>query len=115
MSLLHRFYIALFSALLLLNTSNAQTVSVAEAGIRPDTYENVTARIQKVIDEAIRSGKTTMTFPKGRYDFWPDGAIREQYFISNTNNNKIRSRILDFASIACHMTEIIYQAWCFEV
>ncbi len=88
MSLLHRFYIALFCALLLLNTSNAQTVSVAEAGIRPDTYENVTARIQKVINEAIRSGKTTVTFPKGRYDFWPDGAIREQYFISNTSTEK---------------------------
>lgn len=62
----------------------AQSVSVADAGIRPDTYENVTARVQKVIDEAIQSGQKTLVFPKGRYDFWPDGAIRAQYFISNT-------------------------------
>ena len=84
MPLFYRFYAALCGALLLLSHSQAQTVSVADAGIRPDTYENITARVQQVIDEAIRTGKTTVTFPKGRYDFWPDGAIREKYFISNT-------------------------------
>jgi hypothetical protein len=88
MPLLHRFYAALFCALLLVRHCHAQTVSVADAGIRPDTYENVTARIQKVIDDAIHSGKTSLTFEKGRYDFWPDGAIREKYFISNTSTEK---------------------------
>lgn len=77
----YRFYAALLCAFLLLHRSHAQTIS--DAAIRPDTYENVTARIQKVIDDAIRTGKTSLTFPKARYDFWPDGAIREQYFISN--------------------------------
>lgn len=84
----YRFYAALFCALLLLHRSHAQSVSVADAGIRPDTYENVTARVQKVIEDAIRTGKTTLAFPKGRYDFWPDGAIREKYFISNTATEK---------------------------
>lgn len=88
MSLLNRFCATLCCALLLLNTSFAQTVSIADAGILPDTYENATARIQKVIDDAIRTGKTALTFPKGRYDFWPDGAIREKYFISNTSTEK---------------------------
>lgn len=88
MSLLNRFCATLCCALLFLNTSFAQTVSVADAGILPDTYENATARIQKVIDDAIRTGKTALTFPKGRYDFWPDGAIREKYFISNTSTEK---------------------------
>jgi hypothetical protein len=85
MSLLCRFYVPLLCGLLLLTRAHAQTLSVAEAGIRADTYENVTARVQKVIGDAIRTGKTKLTFPKGRYDFWPDGAIREQYFISNTS------------------------------
>jgi hypothetical protein len=85
MSLLCRFYVPLLCGLLLLTRAHAQTLSVAEAGIRADTYENVTVRVQKVIGDAIRTGKTKLTFPKGRYDFWPDGAIREQYFISNTS------------------------------
>lgn len=84
----YRFYVALFCALLLTDRSEAQIASVADAGIHPDTYENVTARIQKVIDDAIRTGKTTLMFPKGRYDLWPDGAIREKYFISNTATEK---------------------------
>ncbi len=84
----YHFYAALFCALLLLHRSHAQTVSVVDAGIHPDTYENVTVRIQQVIDETIRTGKTILTFPKGRYDFWPDGAIREKYFISNTSTEK---------------------------
>ncbi|SDD51430.1 Right handed beta helix region [Dyadobacter soli] len=89
MPVLHRFYLPILAGfLLLLHPSYAQTISVANAGIRPDTYENATARIQKVIDEAIRTGKTSLTFEKGRYDFWPDGAIREQYFISNTSTEK---------------------------
>ncbi len=30
-------------------------------------------------------GQKTLVFLKGRYDFWPDGAIRARYFISNTS------------------------------
>nr|WP_295929450.1 right-handed parallel beta-helix repeat-containing protein [uncultured Dyadobacter sp.] len=88
MPLSYRFYVALFCASLLIDRSQAQIASVADAGIHPNTYENVTARIQQVIDDAIRAKKTTLTFPKGRYDFWPDGAIREKYFISNTATEK---------------------------
>lgn len=56
--------------------------------IRPDTYENVTPIVQKLIDQTIRENKTVMSFPKGRYDFWPDGAIRAKYFISNTSTEE---------------------------
>lgn len=79
-----RFYFLLLTGILLSTFSRSQSISVADAGIRADTYENVTARVQKLIDEAIRGGQKTLVFPKGRYDFWPDGAIRARYFISNT-------------------------------
>lgn len=64
----------------------AQTLSVADAGIRPDTYENLTPRVQQVL--ARVSAGTTVLFPKGRYDFWPDGAVRAKYFISNTSTEE---------------------------
>jgi hypothetical protein len=66
----------------------AQSVSVADFGIKHDTYENVTARVQSVIDRAVRSGAKTLVFPKGRYDFWPDGATKTPYFISNTSTEQ---------------------------
>jgi hypothetical protein len=63
----------------------SQSISVADFGVKPDTYENVTPKVQEVIDRAIRTNQSRLVFPKGRYDFWPDGAIRAKYFVSNTS------------------------------
>lgn len=61
---------------------------MADFGIKPDTYENVTALVQKVINNVNENHKSTLRFPKGRYDFWPDGAIRAKYFVSNTSTEQ---------------------------
>ncbi|MBE9461734.1 right-handed parallel beta-helix repeat-containing protein [Dyadobacter subterraneus] len=66
----------------------SQTISISDFGVKPDTYENITPRIQKIIDEAITRHSTKLIFPKGRYDFWPDGAIRAKYFVSNTSTEE---------------------------
>ncbi|TKT92338.1 right-handed parallel beta-helix repeat-containing protein [Dyadobacter frigoris] len=66
----------------------SQSISIADFGVKPDTYENITPRIQKIIDEAIARHSTELVFPKGRYDFWPDGAIRAKYFVSNTSTEE---------------------------
>lgn len=55
------------------------------AVLKPDTYQNSITLVQNVLDEAIRSKKKVVSIPPGRYDFWPDGAIRARYFISNTS------------------------------
>ena len=65
-----------------------QSVSVADFGAFPGTYENVTGLVQKAINETQRVGAKTLLFPKGRYDFWPEGAVRAKYFISNTSTEK---------------------------
>lgn len=63
----------------------SQSLSIADYGVHADTYENITPRIQKIIDEAIARHSSKLIFPKGRYDFWPDGATRAKYFVSNTS------------------------------
>ncbi|MCF0056247.1 right-handed parallel beta-helix repeat-containing protein [Dyadobacter sp. CY356] len=63
----------------------SQVISVSDFGVQADTYENITPRVQKIIDDAIARHDTHITFPKGRYDFWPDGAIKAKYFVSNTS------------------------------
>ncbi|SDL16883.1 right-handed parallel beta-helix repeat-containing protein [Siphonobacter aquaeclarae] len=75
-----------FCSVFLAGWAQAQTVSVADAGIRPDTYENVTPLVQRVLSGAAAG--TTVVFPKGRYDFWPDGAVKAKYFISNTSTEE---------------------------
>ena len=74
--------------LISLQNAKSQSVSVADFGIKPDTYENITALVQKVINHVNENHKSTLIFPKGRYDFWPDGAMRAKYFVSNTSTEQ---------------------------
>lgn len=65
---------------------NSDTVYVANFGAKPYSYENSVTRIQSAINECKRTGAHTLIFAPGRYDIWPEGAIRKEYFISNTSS-----------------------------
>lgn len=64
------------------------TVWVSEFGARANSFENSVTAIQKAIEHCKTTGAKVLAFPKGRYDIWSDGAIRREYFISNTSNEK---------------------------
>lgn len=49
----------------------AGSVDVAAFGIRPDTRENMTPAVRRLM-ASCTNGAETITFAKGRYDFWPD-------------------------------------------
>lgn len=62
------------------------TIFVRDYGIRPDSHENQTVRLQQAIADCRRLNAKVLQFEEGRYDFWPDGAVRREYFISNTSS-----------------------------
>ncbi|MDR0757572.1 MAG: alpha-1,3-galactosidase B, partial [Tannerella sp.] len=62
------------------------TVSVADFGLKPDTRENAVPYIQKALAHCKANGVSTLTFPYGRYDFWPHHCIERDYFESNTSD-----------------------------
>lgn len=64
------------------------TVRVSDFGVHPYTYENCIVRLQEAISECKRSGARVLSFEKGRYDIWPEGAARREYFISNTSTEQ---------------------------
>lgn len=64
------------------------TVRVSNFGARTYTYENCVTRLQEAINECKQSGARVLSFEKGRYDIWPEGAIRREYFISNTSTEQ---------------------------
>lgn len=77
--------------LLYCSTSIAQqkdTIHISDFGAKPFTYENSVTKIQVAIDECKRSGAKVLVFEKGRYDIWPEGATRKEYFISNTSTEQ---------------------------
>lgn len=64
------------------------TLFVADYGIKPYTYENQVERLQRAIDDCKKLNAKVLVFEKGRYDFWPEGAVRKEYFITNTSTEQ---------------------------
>ena len=64
------------------------TVYVTDFGALPYSYENCVTQIQAAIDECKRTGAKVLSLPEGRYDIWPEGATRKEYYISNTSTEQ---------------------------
>lgn len=61
------------------------TVYVSDFGVQPNTYVNAVTGLQQAIQACKERGAKVLSFAKGRYDIWPEGAIRKEYFVSNTS------------------------------
>ncbi len=63
-----------------------KTISFDTFGVQPNSKENASVAAVKLIEHLqSREGdsKLTVTFPKGRYDFYEDGSFTREYYISN--------------------------------
>ena len=88
------------SILLLLNYSVLfanQIISVADFGLKPDSRVNSVPYVRKALEACRKQPASTLFFPKGRYDFWPQYTVEREYFESNTtdNNPKTLAILLD--------------------
>lgn len=86
-----KWHVVLFLACLLSIHSKSEsrdTIFVSEYGCTPNTYENCVVQIQKAINDCKKYKAKVLSFQKGRYDIWPEGAIRKEYFISNTSTEQ---------------------------
>lgn len=78
-------------ALLLIgvNTTRAQKViNVTDYGISPNSFEDAVPALKKAIAECEGEDSVVLSFPQGRYDFWPAEAEVREYYISNTSSEK---------------------------
>lgn len=64
------------------------TIFVSHFGAKPYSYENCVKQLQTAIAECKRTGAKVLAFQNGRYDIWPEGALRKEYFISNTSTQE---------------------------
>ena len=72
----------------LLSAQSKDTVYVSDFGAKPYSYENSLTKIQSAIEACKQTGAKVLVFEKGRYDLWPEGAMRKEYFISNTSTEE---------------------------
>ena len=56
--------------------------------VKPNTYENCVEGIQQAIEACKNRRAKVLSFDRGRYDIWPEKAIRKEYFISNTSTEQ---------------------------
>lgn len=73
-------------ALALCAAHPSDTIHASDYGVVPDTHVNATAAFRSVIDAAASRPGSVIALRPGRYDFWPDGAVRKEIFVSNTTS-----------------------------
>lgn len=66
---------------------NAQdTISVVDFGLQPNTHINACAYVQKAINACKKNHNNKLIFfPKGRYDFYPEGGVENKIDILQRN------------------------------
>lgn len=84
------YFLLLFLFLIEISVSGQQkdTICISDFGILPHSYENSVEKLQTAIRACKQQKAKVLTFPKGRYDFWPEGAVRKEYFITNTSTEE---------------------------
>lgn len=61
-------------------------LSITDFGLVPNSRENATPYVQRAIEVCKKQQGSTLYFPKGRYDFWPQHCIERDYYESNTTD-----------------------------
>lgn len=57
--------------------------TITDFDAQPDSRADTTPAVRAALDNCRKSGDQCLTFPAGRYDFWPDRATERYLFISN--------------------------------
>jgi hypothetical protein len=71
------------SAILMRAEAIGQIVDVSIYGAKPNSGQNSSQGVARAIDFALRHHRSRILFKRGRYDFWPQGAVMRHLFISN--------------------------------
>lgn len=82
-------FIRLFTSIIIFSalTGTAQSrIHVSSFGLVPNTFTDATTRVQQAIAACKGQPGAVLEFAPGRYDFYPDSAVKKVYYISNTSN-----------------------------
>ena len=65
-------------------SANAREINVADHGILPG--QDVTLKLNQLIESIGKEKGVTLSFPKGQYDFYPDYAVEKYRYVANHDN-----------------------------
>ncbi len=67
---------------------SAQNVDVTKFGVTPNSFSDATEGVKKATEACRGQSGATLVFPEGRYDFWPDKAEDQTYYITNSSSEE---------------------------
>ena len=90
-----KFFKTLFFAALLffMLSANGQEIKLTDYGVKPWSFENATPAVVKALNEAKGKKGVIIKFPGGRIDLWPEGAVKQELYISNSTENDTLSKV----------------------
>ncbi len=68
-------------------------VSLTDFGVKPNSFENASAGVKKAIEFCKAKSAHTLLLPGGRIDLWPEGAIKQELYISNSTEDDTLSKV----------------------
>ena len=67
-----------------------KVTNIKNFGLEPNTKEDGTFCVLKALEYCKTNNETTLLFPKGEYEFWPDLAYEKLYCISNHDEDSLK-------------------------
>jgi hypothetical protein len=83
-------------------SSSGTEVRATDFGAKPDSRRNAITAVQRALEACRKLDHPVLVFPRGRYDFWPQGSVEKDYFESNTtasNPKRLGIFIENFAAL----------------
>lgn len=68
--------------------SHQNVISITDFGVLPDSGKDATLSFRQALEECRETGADTLRLAPGRYDFWPENAVRREIFVSNTSSEE---------------------------
>lgn len=92
----------LFTAFILTACTGNPSYNLSDYGLKPDSKENASPLIAKALLDISKKAypdSAVIILPKGRYDFYPEGSLEEEYFISNHDQDNPKQVGLAFGNM----------------
>jgi hypothetical protein len=74
-----------------------EIVNLSDWGVSPNTFRNSSPQLRAAIESCRGKTDVVLRLPGGRIDLWPEGAFKEELYISNTTENDTLSKVKNIA------------------
>jgi hypothetical protein len=84
-----KYVLLLLSLLFLSKISSQEIISITDFGYIPGNKSNVIPALNEAINKSVKYESAIISFPKGRYDFWPTDSMRITIGINLLNGKNV--------------------------